>query len=330
MKTGKAYCKTGLCILAALVLASPYSIGGEAEQAYSSGVKLLREKGFEGIDAALAIFEQAIQADAGFEPGHQALADALILKYELSEKKDKAWLEKADEHLDKVLKLSPGSAKAYFSKATLCFDMGSEKDGDRYLGKALLADPSDGRTSLARLYRFLDRRENDRALSFAESSASRFAGQPEVLKLYGDAFSAAGMADAAVTYYSVAAEKEPGKAAFAVALADELKKKGEFRAASEQYAKVLKAEPANVQALFGRGYCEASLGNFADAASLTEKYVEKAHDDAAALNNLAMYYEKLDTKGKALAAWEKLLQIPSATDAHRSRAQEHIRSLKAQ
>lgn len=328
MKAGTKYGKTARWVAAMAFLACQISLGGEAEEIYANGVKLLRAKGFEGIDAALVLFEQAIREDAGFEPAQQAVADALVLKYELSEIKDKAWLEKADQHLDKVLELSPGRAKAYFSKATVYFDMGRDKEGDRYLGKALLADPSDGRTHLARLYRFLDRNQKDLALSFADSSAARFGAQPEILKLYGDAFSAGGISDAAVIYYSAALEKEPGNAGFGVALAHELKKQGEFGLASEQYAKVLKADPANVQALFGRGYCEASLGNYTDAVKFTEKYVDKSPDDAAALNNLAMYYEKLDAKKKALAAWEKLLQAPSATDAHRGRAEERIRLLK--
>jgi len=318
--------KTVLTMVLVLGMSLTAVRAGEAEDLYARGVKILHEKNVGGIDEALVLFERAAATNATFDTAYQGMADALILKFEFAEAKNPALLKKALGYLDKVLELRPGNAKAYFSKATACFDLGEERDGMANLRKSLVSDPANLEANVAYFGRLLVQKENDKAVEFAAASVEKVTNRVDLLKLYGHGFSQAGLQDAAIDTYRKAAKLAPRNAVLRYALGDAFRARGKYEQAIGAYEDALKIDGKLVQAHFRLGYCWAALQDFGKAAAATQKYLESEPDDIAALNNLAMYLEKLNRMDEAKAIWQKIQNLPSASDVHRTRAAAHLSS----
>ena len=312
--------------MAALVAAATVSLyaaeGGT--KLYNDALRLLQEKGAAALDPAIELFQKAAAADPDRADIRQGLADALILKFELKSPDNKALLKTAVEHLERALALRPGNARAYFSRATARFDLGETRDGMADLRKAVLADPADTKFSVAYLQKLLDAGEKDNAADFAADSVARVKDPAAALKLYGDVFRSAGQNQAALDCHRRAFRSNPKRADVALALADSLRLNAQHGEAIEVYTKALDLEPKLAPARFGRGFCQAALGDYAKAIDDTREYLEAAPDDISAVNNLALYLEKAGQPEEARKFWQKIKDHAGATEAHRQRAEEHL------
>ncbi|MDD4871702.1 MAG: tetratricopeptide repeat protein [Kiritimatiellae bacterium] len=293
---------------------------------YDAGLKLIREEGFKSIDPAIEKFRMAIKANASNIPARMALADALIMKYELSEKKDTEWLKNALENLNEVLRLRPGHPMAYFSMANALLDLGKEEEGAKYLRKAVLARPEDEKINIGYFGWLLSRSRLDDAVRFADESKKYFHKKPEIFRTYGELFLRSGNAGKALPYLQLAESEGVKGEDFVLVMADTLKMNGKYADALVCYEKIIKSDSGNQAALFGASYCCAETGNLNKAAELMEKSLASNPADPAIMNNLALYYEKLNRVDDARKLWEKIRTMSSASESHKQRAISHLNS----
>ncbi|MBN1268225.1 MAG: tetratricopeptide repeat protein [Kiritimatiellae bacterium] len=317
---------TLLVLLAAGVC--PGARAESAEELYTRGVKLLHEEGEAALDRAIAQFEQAVAADPAFVLGHQGLADALVLKYELAGVGDERWLSKAMEHLDAVLEIQPADGKAYFSQAAALFNLGESGRSMRALRKAALCEPGDPDINLAFFARLLDAGDIEGAQFLAEDSAGRFARNADLFRAYADAFLRAGQADAAHQQYEKSVSIMPGSASLRYAQANAWKAQGDFKKAVQGYTKALELDPKLNDARVAMGFCYGRLGDLSRAIAATESYLAAVPGDPAAINNLALFYEKAGRSHDARMAWTQLKNLDTASDTYRRRAAAHLETLE--
>lgn len=324
---------SGVRIIAGLVwfalAALPAARGEDAPELFARGVRLLREDGAAALDRAIPLFEQAVAADLTFAAGHQGLADALILRQELEGKAEDRDLRQAVAHLETVLRLRPADARAYFSLAAAHFDLREDRPGMHALRKAALCAPDDSEIALAWFDKLLESGRRGMAALQAESIAERFAGNAEVFTALGDGFLRDGQAAAAAVQYETAVALQPKNASFRYALGNACKAKGDDAKAAEAYAKALELDSKLNEARLGLGYCHGRMGDFDRAIAATAAYLEAVPDDPAALNNLAILYEKAGRSEEAANTWTRLKNAPTATPVHRRRAVARLEPLPA-
>jgi len=94
-------------------------IAGTSEETYNDTVRQLNQEGFQGIDRALKVFEELIQKDPNFIKAYISAADAYLLKYEFTDKKDKQWLDTAMNYLNTAIEKDKKLSVAYFKRAII-------------------------------------------------------------------------------------------------------------------------------------------------------------------------------------------------------------------
>ncbi len=77
----------------------------------------------------------------------------------------------------------------------------------------------------------------------------------------------------------------------------------------EVFKQMLAADPENSMVLFGLAKEYEKLGKSDEVASLLETYLSKADDEGNAYGALAKAYEKLGQREKAVAAYEKGIEV---------------------
>lgn len=324
-----AISRSGRCVLWFVSLSMGLALWAMgAENSYDAGLKLIREEGFKSIDQAIELFKQAVKANASDIPARMALADALIMKYELAEKKDAGWLKDAVANSEEVLRLKPAHPQAYFSIANALLDLGREEDGAKYLKKAVLALPEDEKINLGYFSWLLARARVDEAVRHAAASEKYFQSNPEVLRAYGELFLQSGNAGPALKYLQLAESKVADDEALALMIADAQRMDGKYADALVRYEKIMKSGKPSQDAIFGASYCYAEAGNLAKAVELTGKYLELKPGDLAAMNNLAVYYEKLGRTEDAAKQWKQIAGLPGITPEHKKRAERFLNTQK--
>lgn len=296
-----------------------------AEALYGEGLRVLHEQGVGGMERAVSLFRDAVKADASFVEARQALADALITRYEFSSEKNREWLDEALVGLDEVLRMRPADAKAYLSRATACLDLGDRERAGRELRKALLIAPGNAEIGVAWFSYLLDEGRTDEAAAFALKSLDTFATGADMLALFGDGFMAAGRADIAAEYFGRALRVEDRDARLNLRLGDALRESGDLKAAVAQYDRAIEINGSLEEARLAAGYCRGAMGEYEKAIELTKKYLAAVPDDISALNNLALFYERAGQADAAREAWSRLRDLPSAPASYRARAEEHLK-----
>ncbi len=124
----------------------------EAFEAYSRGVLNLRSAGRDAIDRAIALFERAVDLDAGYAAAWAALGGAYNLKGTFLSLPDLQHM--AIERLRRALALNPSLPSAHVWLATSLLYLGQVDEGIAELGTATHLDPDnpDVHQSLARAY----------------------------------------------------------------------------------------------------------------------------------------------------------------------------------
>jgi len=293
---------------------------------YNKGAKLMQEKGIDSIDEALILFEKSIKTDSSFITGYQAIINALIIKFEASSKKESAILNKALKLTETILKMSPGNAEAYFSKATIYFDLKDEVKGYRELKKALWAAPENMDINIAFFYYILSSKKYPKALKFIESSKKHFLKNANIFLIYADGLLQHSLIKEAVKSIQQAIDIAPEDKTIIITAANLLKQAGSYKQAIDIYKKALNKKPLNNFIYFNLAFCYAGIKDYKNAVIMEQNFTQLEPDHMGAKNNLAVYLENSNSPDKAKEIWIQIRDNPKSSNTYKERAIKHLQN----
>ncbi|HUG28688.1 MAG TPA: tetratricopeptide repeat protein, partial [Gemmatimonadales bacterium] len=107
---------------------------------YMRGREYLNRRGKANTEAAIRMFEHAVEIDGGFAAAYAGLGEACAYMYEWYDGGSN-WLSRAIAMDEQALDLDPGSVEAQFGLAMVYLHQGRYPDARRVLASILTADP---------------------------------------------------------------------------------------------------------------------------------------------------------------------------------------------
>ncbi|BDD87703.1 tetratricopeptide repeat protein [Desulfofustis limnaeus] len=303
--------------------ATPLIAEEDAKTDYLETVRLLQEHGFAGVDQALDRFEEIVKRHPDFQPARLAAANGYLLKYEFSETKNSTWLDLAEQHLNRVIDDGAGSAEAFFKRSLVHLNKNQGEPAERDLRQALALQPSFPEAHIVYLQFLLARGSLDEARQNAATWLSRSTDQAETARSFGELFAAANDHQTAVTLYEQSLTAKSDAPHVRAALGNSFRHLGRYEQAADALATAIEQLPEQMQLRFALGVCLSELERLQEAVEQFELYRKHYPQDVAAINNLAVLYEKTGQTGRAKLMWMKVKE--SASDSnHRQRAETNL------
>lgn len=299
------------------------------EESYSLAVQQLNREGFAGIDRALAVFEGLIQRDPDFVRGYVSAADAYLLKYEFTERKDRKWLARALNYLDTAAGKERSNPAIYFKRAVIHFNLEQPDRAVEDLRKSMELAPQYLDARLLFLQHLLSLKERAEARKFVDASIALFPGDPAPLRYLADVVFAGGDDEKAIDLYREVVRLVPNAPNTYLALGKAHLNLNQYPSAIASFQKALEQAPELSDAHFGMAVAYGETGKLKEAVMKMESYLRKVPGDASALNNLALLYEQTGDITKARLTWLKLRDA-TPDKIYRERAEQHLQMLSSQ
>jgi len=316
-------------LLLAVMLTFSSAWAQSVEEAYSRAVQQLNREGFAGIDAALQVFEELILTDPNFVRGYVSAADAYLLKYEFTEKKDRQWLARALNYLDTAAGRETNNPTIYFKRAVINFNL---EQPDRAIGdlrKSMDLAPQYLDARLLYLQYLLSVKKQAEARRFVDASVALFPGDPAPLRYVADVVFAGGDNEKAIELYQEVVCLVPNAPNTYLAMGKAHLNLKQYPAAIVSFKKALEQSSELFEAHFGMAVAYGETGKLKDAVHQLEIYLSKVPGDASALNNLALLYEQIGNITQARLTWLKLKEA-AKDETYRERAEQHLHTLSSQ
>jgi tetratricopeptide (TPR) repeat protein len=315
-------------LLFTFLIGSP--VGAQSvEDAYTRAVQQLNRQGFAGIDEALQTFKALIQKDPDFVRGYVSAADAYLLKYEFTEKKNPEWLARAKGYLDRAAMKEKQNPAIFFKRAVIQFtrDKPDEAVGDLRRAMDLAPNYLDARLLYLQYLLSLNKRAESRV--FVDVSVNLFPNDPAPLRYMADVIFAGGDDEKAVELYQRVVKLVPEAPNTYMAMGKAQLNLKKYPSAIASFQKALVHSPDLADAHFSLAIAYGETGKLKEALNHLEIYVRKVPGDAAALNNLALLYEQSGEISKARLTWLKL-KGASQDKTYQDRAEQHMQTLSTQ
>ncbi len=318
-------CRRGafLCLLIGVMFFCGEALAQSSAQQYASTVAQLRKDGYPGIDRALAGFERIIQKDPGFTQAFVGAADALLVKYEFSKKRKKKWMQQALEYLNTAIDRSPDTAKYYFKRAIVLLNLGQKAGAESDLKKATALKAGFLEAQVLYLQYLLSADRKAEARRLADAWLKEYGSDPAPLKYFGDLFFKDGAYEDALLYYRQVVQRVSKAPNTKAAMGEAYWKLGETQKAVVAFNTALEQNPKLYRVHFNLGTCLGEAGDIKGAIAHFLRYLQKFPDDAAALNNLALLYERNGQKAQARLTWMRL-KGKTREKVYLQRAEAHL------
>ncbi len=297
-----------------------------SDAAYKTAVKQLRTDGFKGVGNALKSFESIIARDPGFIPAYISAADAYLLQFEFSKKKNKAWLNRAYALLGAAIEKDGGNHVAFFKRAITQFSLGQIDGGARDVKKAMEIRPDYLDARILYLQHLLSIKDKAKAREFARSSLKIFPDNPAPMKFFGDVFFREGAYDDAVFFYKKVLGRVSKAPNTYMLLGESYSHMKKHKEAIAAYKKGLDLKPGMIEARFSLGRSLTDAGQLKEAIAQYKLYLVKNPKHVSTLNNLAILYEKTGQNQKAKLSWLKLKEA-TRDKLYIERAERHLYTL---
>lgn len=317
--------KLGAAALAAICLAGSAS-AQSADEAYFAAVEKLQAEGFAGVDGALEEFEGIVRDNPGHVFSRLGAADALLLKYEFGENKDKALLDRAMTHIDATVRMEPDLPEAYFKRASIRFNLGEDAKAVADLEKSMELLPEYADARIMYLQYLLSEGKKKEARKFAEESVAVAPDDPAAAKLLGDVFLREGAYAEAIGLYKKVIALAGSAPYTNLAMGQAYQGLGDHGKAISAFRAAIEQAPDIGEAAFGLGVSLSETGKYDEAAGLFEEYLKKHPGNVSAMNNLALLYEKRGDIPKAKLMWLKVKQAGGA-DVYKEKAERRLFSM---
>jgi tetratricopeptide (TPR) repeat protein len=283
-------------VLAAMILSIMLTFSSawaqSVEESYSRAVQQLNREGFAGIDGALAVFEGLIQRDPDFVRGYVSAADAYLLKYEFTERKDRQWLARALSYLDTAAGKERNNPAIYFKRAVIRFNLEQPDRAVEDLRKSMDLAPQYLDARLLYLQHLLSVKNQVEARKFVDDSIANYPGDPAPLRYLADVVFAGGDNEKAVELYREVVRLVPNAPNTYLALGKAHLNLKQYPEAIASFQKALEGSPDLLEARFSMAVAYSETGKLKEAVMQLEDYLRKVPGDASALNNLALLYEQ--------------------------------------
>jgi len=311
------------CLFAVLLLFSGDAFSQDSAQRYAGTVAQLRKEGFSGIDRALAGFERIIREDPGFTKAYVGAADALLVKYEFSKNRKKQWMQKALDYLNTAVDKAPGTAQYYFKRAIVYLNLAQQARAEADLKKAIALKAGFLKAQVLYLQYLLSAERKAEARRLADEWLKGYGADPAPLKYFADLFFQAGVYKEALSYYRQVVERVDKAPNSYAAMGEAYWKLGETKKAVAAFKKALAQNSKMYRVHFALGTCLGESGDAGEAIVHFQRYLEKFPDDAAALNNLALLYEREGQNAQARLTWMRL-KSKTREKVYLQRAEAHL------
>ena len=318
-------------IVMAVVLLFGFAVGYAqiSEETYSRAVRQLNAEGYAGIDNALGVFEALIQKDPDFIKGYISAADAYLLKYEFTEKKNRQWLAKALAYLNTAAGKEKQNPAIYFKRAVIQFNLEQPDKAVGDLQRAMDLAPNYLDARLLYLQYLLSLNKRAEAREFVDGSIKIFPNDPAPLRYLADVVFAGGDNEKAVELYQMVVKLVPEAPNTYLAMGKAQLNLKKYPSAIASFQKALSQSPEMADAHFSLALAYGETGKLKEAVKHMETYIQKVPRDAAALNNLALLYEQTGETTRARLTWLKLKDA-APDKAYQERAEQHLHTLSSQ
>lgn len=251
-------------------------------------------------EAARQQFEEALRLDPSLAPGYLALGELLLGETDFSG---------ALDAFAKASELDPTLTRANLGRALALNGLQRPAEAADSLEKYLAENSQDFevRSRLAQIY--LDQNQVEKAIAHLQAIHAAHPQQPGVVEALGAASSRLKKFADAEKYYREAIAAQPGSAGLRRALGDTLMHLEKFSEAEAQFRACLKSEPKNLDAFRGFAMSLYLQKRYPEAIPLFEVQTAMPNPPAAAFFLLATSYDHLRVLPKALANYERFLQL---------------------
>jgi len=300
-----------------------------SEETYSRAVRQLNAEGYAGIDNALRVFEELIQKDPDFIKGYISAADAYLLKYEFTEKKNLQWLAQALTWLNTAAEKDKQNQTIYFKRAIIHFNLEQPDKAVADLKRVMDLAPNDLDARLLYLQYLLSLDKRAEAREFVNGSIELFPNDPAPLRYLGDVVFAGGDNEKAVELYQMVVKLVPEAPNTYMAMGKAYLNLKNYPLAIASFQRALSQSPDLADAHFSLAAAYGETGELKQSVNHLETYIQKVPKDASALNNLALLYEQTGEMTRARLTW---LKLKDATQEiiYQERAEQHLQTLSSQ
>lgn len=244
-----------------------------AYDAYLEGLDLMERWDKEGnLDAAINLFQEAINIDPGFALAYARAAEALRIRYALTG--DETWLNQAVSSVDEAVRLNANLAPVQVALGRIHATRGNTDLAFAALERALEIDANDAiaNQAIAKLYARLGRLED------AEAS------------------------------YKKAIALNPESTTILNSYANFLFDQSRFEEASSQWRKVIRLAPEHYAALLNLGSVFEETGKTPEAIAMYQRSLE-IHPTYMGWSNLGTAYSRAKRYEDAVGAYKNALEI---------------------
>jgi tetratricopeptide (TPR) repeat protein len=279
----------------------------EAYDLYLRGRNAMRgQQDINNITAAIDFYQQALAKDSGFALAYTGLADANMAMYQ--EKKESIWAERAQGAAQQAQRLNDNLPEVHFSLGSIYSATGRTTQAIVELSRALeLAPNSDeGHRRLGTAY-LNDGKYNEAALAYQKAI--------EVNPYYwanhnalGAAYNALGDSEKALAAFRKVTELEPENPIGYQNMAAVQMGLGQNEEAISTLQVALQRQPhASIYSNLGTVYF--FMKRYAESVPMYEKAVELSPNDEVLVGNLADAYRWSEQREKALATYDRAIDL---------------------
>ncbi|MGH9815679.1 MAG: protein kinase domain-containing protein [Candidatus Acidiferrales bacterium] len=279
----------------------------EAYDLYLRGRNAMRgQPEVKNIESAIDFYRQALAEDAGFALAYTGMADANLAMYR--EKKDNIWAERALQAAQQARDLNDNLAEVHFALGTVYSATGRTSQAVTELNRALKLSPNsdEGQRRLGLAY-LRDGKPNDAALAFRkgiEINPYFWANH----NLLGEAFTTLGDHERALASFRRVTELEPDNPVGYQNMAAVYTGLGRNDEAIATLQLALQRQPhPSIYSNLGTTYF--FMKRYDESVKMFEKAVELSPNDELLVGNLADAYRASGLNDKALAAYNKAIEL---------------------
>jgi eukaryotic-like serine/threonine-protein kinase len=272
-----------------------------------SAVRALKQrKSVNGVNAALALYEQAIKKDRNFALAYAGMADACLYMYDA--KKDSFWPEKALAAARQALQFNPNLPEVHFSLGSVYLTTGKTAEAIEELQRALQLAPNsdEGQRRLGSAYFAVGRK------------AEAFKAYDKAIQLnpyywmnynqLGLAYLQSGENERALNAFRRVTELEPDGASGYINVGVVYYREGNWKECVRAFEKAIALQPS-FRGYSNLGAAYLNLGDYKQAVGVLEKAVAMSPNEQDAVGNLADAYRASGQREKAMSTYDRAIAL---------------------
>ena len=283
----------------------------EAYQAYVMGLYFYNKRSKEGMEKAIAYFQQAIEKDGNYALAYAMLADSYYLSayYGFYKGQSKELSEKAMAAATKAIELDETVGEAHTAMATILSDYGNDKEMvEREHKRAIELNPNYAMAHLRYGWFLFYTRRIDEALIKMRRAQELDPLSPTTNGALAGALLYTRQYDESIKYTKQALELDPTSFINLLNLGNAYEGKGMYDQAIVEFQKARESNSSSWVPLASLGHAYGMAGRRPEAEKMLAKLQELAKNDKEIFYGIAIAYAGLKDKERAFEWLEKAME----------------------